>query len=347
MGQKSVCEAEKVDPQNKDEKPRLFCSKQLHRFHVELKAQPIFHGRFDNVPIDRIGLMVKKIYEILLFTAKRGIVMKFEKIFILHVLMNITEAEMNIFFDIFLKTFRFQGDEFFGKYEDILDEIKSTMLSVRRRGTKYLQFYTEVKRNPMLNPRFLYVSPFVFSRMIDEIIYIADTPLPEREFGVFAEQHRKLNITGREFDEFLRLFFQHCSSDINYFRAVGPKIEKIRETIVDEPFDQVLSFSRSLQYPAKGPLLLIPLTKLRVMHAQIVDFVLNPELLSTEEIIETHKSVNISKRGYREFVRSFVNCCPNAEFKRKAKLMFTKLEKKMVTPATKRETFIPKIEEDS
>jgi len=124
MGQKSACEAKEVDPETKDEKPRIFCSEQLHRFHDELIAQPIFHGRFDDVPIARIDLMAKKIYEILLFTAKRGSVMKFEEIFILHVLMNITEAEMNIFFDIFLKTFRLQGDEFFGKYEGILDEVK-------------------------------------------------------------------------------------------------------------------------------------------------------------------------------------------------------------------------------
>jgi len=270
--------------------------------------------------------------------------MTFEKIFILHVLMNITEAEMNIFFDIFLKTFRFEGDESSGKYEGILDDVKWMMLSVRRRGTKYLQFYTEIKRNPILNQRFLYVSPFVFSRMIDEIIYIADTPLPEREFGVFADQHRKLKITAQEFDEFLRLFFENCSSDIDYFRAIGPKIEKIRGMIVLETFDSVLCFSRSLRYPTKGPLFHIPLTKLRVMTARIVDVVLNPELLSTEEIIETHKGVKISKLGFREFVRSFIlNCSPNEDFEKTAKLMFTKLEKVMVCPAIKKEAFITKI----
>jgi len=124
MGQKSVCE-EKSDDHNPDEEiPDYFAVSELHRFHDGLTAHPIFHGRFDKVPIPRIASMVKKIYEILLFTARGGIVMSFEKIFILHVLMNITEAEMNIFFDIFLKTFHFQGDESFGKYEGILDDVK-------------------------------------------------------------------------------------------------------------------------------------------------------------------------------------------------------------------------------
>lgn len=68
------------------------------------------------------------------------------------------------------------------------------------------------------------------------------------------------------------------------------------------------------------------------MTARIVDVVLNPELFSTKEIIETHKSVKISKVAYREFVRSFILICsPNEEFKKAAKLMFVKLEKVMVT----------------
>jgi len=180
--------------------------------------------------------------------------------------------------------------------------------------------------------------------MIDEIIYIADTPLPEREFGVYADLHRKLTITAQEFDEFLRLFFEHCSSDVNYFRAIGPKIERIRSMIVVENFDSVLCFSRSLRYPSKGPVFHIPLTKLRVMTARIIDFVLDPELLSTQEIVDTHKSIKISKFGFREFVRSFIlNCSPNEEFEKSAKLMFTKLEKFMVTPIVKKQVLITKL----
>jgi len=123
MGQKAICPA-KEPLKVSSECPGDFPQDQLHKFQEGLNAHPIFHGRFDNVPIERIGSMVKKIYEILLYTAKTGIVMSFEKIFTLHVLMNITEAEMNIFFDIFLSTFPFQDDECFSKYEGILDEVK-------------------------------------------------------------------------------------------------------------------------------------------------------------------------------------------------------------------------------
>jgi len=123
MGQKAVCQA-KVTQKVKSDCPRDFPECQLHKFYEGLKAHPIFHGRFDNVPIERVGSMVKQIYKILLHTAKSGVVMSFEKIFTLHVLMNITEAEMNIFFDIFLTSFPFQDDECFSKYEDILDKVK-------------------------------------------------------------------------------------------------------------------------------------------------------------------------------------------------------------------------------
>merc|ERR1719233_681309 len=130
MGQNAICQA-KVPQEYGSDCPGDFAQCQLLKFKDGLKAHPIFHGRFDNVPIQRIGLMVGQIYEILLYTAKSGIVMSFEKIFTLHVLMNITEAEMNIFFDIFLSTFPFQDDQCFSKYEGILDKVKETMLGVR------------------------------------------------------------------------------------------------------------------------------------------------------------------------------------------------------------------------
>lgn len=123
MGQKAIRQSQGPSKIN-SECPEDFPESELHKFHDGLKAHPIFHGRFDNVPIVRIRLMVQKMYEILLYTSKCGTVMSFEKIFTLHVLMNITEAEMNVFFDIFLTTFPFQDDECSRKYEGILDEVK-------------------------------------------------------------------------------------------------------------------------------------------------------------------------------------------------------------------------------
>jgi len=84
-----------------------------------------------------------------------------------------------------------------------LTELKELMMDVRTTRKKYENFYTEVKRNPVLNRRFLYTSPYVFSKMVDKIIYVADALLPEREFSIVIEAHKKMNITAQEFDEFI------------------------------------------------------------------------------------------------------------------------------------------------
>jgi len=57
-----------------------------------------------------------------------------------------------------------------------------------------------VKRNPVLNRRVLYTSPYAFSKMVDKIIYVADALLPEREFSIASEAHKNINITAQEFD---------------------------------------------------------------------------------------------------------------------------------------------------
>jgi len=84
-----------------------------------------------------------------------------------------------------------------------LTELKELMMDVRTTRKKYENFYTKVKRNPVLNRRFLYTSPYVFSKMVDKIIYVADALLPEREFSIVIEAHKKMNITAQEFDEFI------------------------------------------------------------------------------------------------------------------------------------------------
>merc|ERR1719419_1904519 len=200
-----------------------------------------------------------------------------------------------------------------------------------RREKKYEHFYTEVKRNPVLNRRFLYTSPHVFSKMVDEMIYVADALSPEREFSVVSEIHKKMNISAQEFDEYIRLFFEMCSPDINYHKAVGPKFEKIRQMIVAEKFDPVESFKRALLYPAEGSHYNIPLANLRIMASTMVEFVRDPKAISIEDIRESHKSVTITEAGFREVSRAFLSTCRgNEAFRNKASIVLLSLEKLMV-----------------
>merc|ERR1719189_1153531 len=226
---------------------------------------------------------------------------------------------------------RVDADKSWDRYEDYLAELKELIMDVRTTRKKHEHFYTEVKRNPVLNRRFLYTSPYVFSKMVDEIIYVADALLPEREFSIVSEAHKNMNITAQEFDEYIRLFFEMCSPDINYHKAVGPKFEKIREMIVAEKFDPVKSFKRALLYPAEGPHYNIPLANLRIMASTMVEYVRDANTISISEIRDIHKSVKITEAGFREVSRAFLSTCSRNEvFRKKASIVLLSFEKLMV-----------------
>merc|ERR1719249_80026 len=243
-------------------------------------------------------------------------------------------------FSLFFKQCRVDADVLWDGYEEHLAEMKELLMDVRATRKKYEHFYTEVKRNPVLNRRFLYTSPCVFGKMVDEIIYVADALSPEREFSIWSEAHKKMNITAQEFDEYIRLFFEMCSPDINYHKAVGPKFEKIREMIVAEKFDPVESFHRALLYPAEGPHYNIPLANLRIMASTMGEFVRDPRKISIEDIKESHKSVKITEAGFREVSRVFLStCCQNEAFRKKARIVLVNLEKLMVDQREEEKTF--------
>ena len=148
MGQRGFCSA-KTKETSDNQMPHSLQQDQLQKFHEGLQAHPIFEGRFDSVPLDRIAAMASKIYEILYYRATMNKIMKFEKVLILHTIMNITEGEIDAMFALFFKECRVDEDEFWDNYEDYLAELKDVMMDARTTRKKYENFYTEVKRNPV------------------------------------------------------------------------------------------------------------------------------------------------------------------------------------------------------
>merc|ERR1719189_3402250 len=249
-------------------------------------------------------------------------------------------------FKLFFKECRVDADKNRDLYEDYLAELKELIMDVRTTRKKHEHFYTEVKRNPVLNRRFLYTSPYVFSKMVDEIIYVADALLPEREFSIVSEAYKKMNFTAQEFDEYIHLFFEMCSPDINYHKADGPKFEKIREIIVAEKFDPVESFKRALLYPSEGPHYDIPLANLRIMASTMVEFNRDADTISIREIKEIHKNVKITGAGFREVSRIFLSTCSrNEAFRKKASIVLLNLEKLMVEQQEEEQTFASQLTE--
>jgi len=121
MGQKGICGA-KIHESTANEMPYYLQEEQLNRFHEGLQAHPIFEGRFDSVPLERTTAMANKIYEILYYRATNGKMMRFEKVLILHTIMNITEGEIDAMFVLFSKECRVDTDKYWERYEDYLPD---------------------------------------------------------------------------------------------------------------------------------------------------------------------------------------------------------------------------------
>jgi len=184
----------------------------LKPFHDALLASPILNARFKKVSCSRILRMVKQIMSILRHCVRGGSIDCFEPIKHLHSTMNITEEEIHEFFKHFIKTGNYDS-ELAEKYWEYICLLKQQMLNAQFGGPKSLLFFMEVRRNKILQKRFSSIPPKVINMMSKKIIGAMESPNVEFEYPHLIEQHRKMNITEEELDEFTKLYFKIFNSD--------------------------------------------------------------------------------------------------------------------------------------
>merc|ERR1719295_752717 len=126
--------------------------------------------------------------------------------------MNIKEEEINEFFKHFIQKGNFDS-ELGEKYWEYLNVLKQQMLNAQIGGPKSLLFFVEVRRNKILQKRFASISPKVINMISKKIIGAMESPNVEFEYPHLIEQHRKMNITEEELDEFTKLYFKICNPD--------------------------------------------------------------------------------------------------------------------------------------
>merc|ERR1719285_719008 len=162
----------------------------------------------------KIFLMVNKILNFLRNSIRGGSISCFDPIKNLHSPMNFTEEEVDEFFKIFILKGNFDG-ELEEEYWVYLKIMKQKISSCQFCGKKTLLFYMEVRRNKILKKNFLSIPLQKINAMSKRITNAIESPNLALEYPNLIEQHRKMNITEEELNEFSKLYFKVCSPEVD------------------------------------------------------------------------------------------------------------------------------------
>jgi len=295
-------------------------------FYDELIANPVFNGRFEDVPLMKILSMSKEIIYFFRNARNEEVVKSFKDIFDLHSLMYISKAEIDTFFKLFIKYFHMKSEDCWYSLEYILDYIKNMLFDSEKE--KLLIFYKEIKRNPILHSKFARTSPYCLMKIMDEIYWCLEKRKPEKEVEQRLQDiHRMMHITEEDYDEFVELFFEIYCPDIYYRTRAGPIFLQVKNVMIGKPLQRIVSFGKTLEQPIKGRKFDIPERKLIKMCSQMVDVVLHPKNHDLNAIGLSHKYLNITGKEFEELIRRFLEIYDlKGNFTSKAKKRFRKLK---------------------
>jgi len=144
----------------------------------------------------------------------------------------VKEAEVDALFTHFLKECDLVGYNVKGDYWLCVDETKKNTPASLTGGYSTLDFYEEVKKNAILKERFLNRPKAAMQRMCKQIMHVIECEKSESKFPDLFAQHREMNITDEEFDEFILLFFRMCAPTPQYLTTVWYNIVKIKKAMI-------------------------------------------------------------------------------------------------------------------
>jgi len=307
-----------------DSTQRKLQQSDITSFYDELRSNPVFNGRFKNVPLLRILSMGNEILFCLRNSSSEESFKSFEEIFDMHALMYISEAEIDAFFYLFIEHCHIESENCWDSFEPIFDDIKNRILD--REKQTLLKFFTEIKRNPILDNKFKTTSVYCLGKIKDEIFGFLEGRIPDTKLEYLQNTHLMMNISVQEYDEFVDLFFEIYCPDVNYRTRAGPIFLKIKDVMVGIPLQRNLNFRKALEEPIGGRKFNIPEKKLRKMCSQMVDMVLHPKDHDLNSIAVSHGYFKITGAEFDELIRRFLQSYNlNDTFVLMAKPTFSKL----------------------
>jgi len=247
----------------------------VKRFYDELISNVVFNGRFEDVPLMRILSMAREILFFFRNARNEDVVVSFKEIFDMHSLMYISEAEIDTFFNPFIKYFHMKSEDCWYSFGYIFDYIKNMLF--HREKKKQPIFYKEIKRNPILHSKFTKTSPYCLMKIMDKIYWCLEKRKPDKELERIQDIPRMMHITEEDNDEFVELFFEIYCTNMRYRTMASPIFLKIKNVIIGKALQRIVSFRKTLDQPIKGRKFDIPKRKLIKMCSQMVDVVFHPK----------------------------------------------------------------------
>jgi len=203
-------------------------------FHEVILSDPVLIHRFKEVKQCVILIIANRMLDLLRLSWDEGLEELIEPFFQQRVFDKVKEAEVDALFTHFLEKVDLEGYNTAGDYWVCVDKIKKDKPGYRQGGFTTQEFFEEVKKNSILKNRFLECSQTSILNMSRHIMDVIGSKNPKGEHPELLKQHRCMEITNEEFDEFILLFFRMCAPDNLYISNVWDNVVKIKKAMIPE-----------------------------------------------------------------------------------------------------------------
>jgi len=213
-------------------RPKYLVMSDILNFHEAILSDPILIHRFKGVKQSVILTIANRMLVLVTLSWNEGLEELIEPFFQQRVFDKVKEREVDALFTHFLKECDLEGYNTAGDYWLCVDKLKKDMPGYLQGGYTTIEFFKEVKKNPILKNRFISVPPAAILSMSSQLMEVFGCKEPDAKYSEILEKHRKMEITPEEFDEFILLFFRMCAPNTQYLSNVWSNVVKIKQAMI-------------------------------------------------------------------------------------------------------------------
>jgi len=213
----------------------------IMRFLEKAKTHAIIGHRFKDIKDSRLVQIGERMLALLNYAFKYDRIYPFASLFGVHTMMNLTDDEVNAFFELLRKESFTHGVELLPPNLRILNRIKTFILHGSMKtisDTDIIQFQSILQSNLILKDRFQNITSKQTKHVMTMFLKVLRPgKLKEREKLVkeIITKHELMWISSAEYNEFTKLFLQ-LYEDSDFLTEAAPVRKQIGEgLIVSEP----------------------------------------------------------------------------------------------------------------
>jgi len=284
----------------------------LERFLAKVVKHPLLQKRFKVTDPTRRKYLASQMRIVLNYAFKYDRIYPWRELFNIHRGMAITKLEMTTFTELFLKECFNKKLPVFSVERRVMERIGNLIVDERAGmvGPNDVVFiFRSIKKSLILCQKFDEIAPCQINRILEQIMFLVLSGGSHEKFTEYARSHDHLNITGIEFDEFIKLYLQIYHSNVEFVEKSRPVFQKLKSYMV---MDKTRNTLRLYQQVRKSFVMgkhfqLLKFQSLKKMVNVIHEFVEDPNYLERmDEFVNFHKDLSIGGIEIDEFERLFL-----------------------------------------